>query len=113
MDTGGDGSQNDGSQNDVSQNGVSQNDVSQKLWQLKTGNPSPDQGWGRGREGWLSLRSNPELGTIRPQWPGWRRVRQPPLAVLTSTPIGTGPDWPSPWFCHQDSASAQAASSES
>jgi hypothetical protein len=32
--------------NDGSQKDGSQNDVSQKPWQLKTGNPSPDQGWG-------------------------------------------------------------------
>lgn len=47
------------------------------------------------------------------QPPGKRRVRQSPLAVLTSTPISTG-SWPAPnWSCHQPIASAQAASRES
>lgn len=64
---------------------------------------------GHGRR-WTAKQQQPYQND---QLPGNRRVRQSPLAVLTSTPISTG-SWAAPnCCCHQAMASAQAASRES
>jgi hypothetical protein len=75
----------------------------------RCGDQSYDQGQGQAAE----LEDSLEVAQQGIQQPGNRRVRQSPLAVLTSTPISTGPELPPQCSFHQQIASLHAASRDS